>query len=407
MGSYWDVDKESLPRVFEDELWNGKRMVRAYIALDDLNRGPALGGCRIKIYPSAFEARKNAQELAHGMTYKSALADVPYGGGKSVIFADSRSEVHTNTTDPETLEDRVVLSEDGQMLLQSFAKMVNRLNGRYITAEDVGTGTDDMDYLSHFTDHVVGLSAHSGNPSPVTAFGVYQSLKASLKDWGISSFEGLRFALKGAGSVASYLVFGFPDEPIYNSVRAEFPGLIHLDPEVIFYHDKAGDRADKFKDRARELGLNKKLQRRSDERLFGTDDGDNRTGIDVFIPAAARHSAGTKYLSQLVESGCKIICGPENNQLTNPEIDAAALHDAGITWVPDYAANAGGLINVHFGHLARRQGTTFDHEAAFSKARDIGNTVSEILQRSKETGQNTRSISNAMAEERIKSASNG
>lgn len=378
----FEVNKSKLPSVYEDRLWSGSREVTAFICIDNLNRGPAIGGCRIKTYSSVSEARENVQELAQGMTYKSALAEVPFGGGKAVILADPKEKYRPRTGEPE--------------LLKNFARMVNRLQGEYITAEDTGTNTVDMDVLAEHTTHVVGISKHSGNPSPVTAYGVYLGLLACLRHRGIEAIDGLRISLRGAGSVAEYLVYGFPpDDQRYDAFRQKFPGLIHLNPEIIYYHDKDGPRSDAFKKMAIGRGLNKKLQRRDAEDIY-------ITPTDIFIPAAARHSASGEGLERLAQAGCKIIAGPENNQLKDPRNDMKRIQEAGILWAPDYAINAGGLINVSLDHLAQNGGGAYRLEEALAKTEGIGRTIEQILSRAKETRRTTREIANELAEERLR-----
>ena len=378
-----EFSPDQVPVLIEDQLWNGEKYVPTYIHISSLELGPALGGCRIAHYEKLSRAMINAEQLSFGMRSKAALAGVPYGGGKAVL-----------ATDPQEMKD----SNDPrrERLLRNFAAMVNELNGKYITAEDTGTKLKDMDFLAELTPHVVGTSAFSGNPSPITAYGVYLGMRACLKHIGRDSFEGLRLALKGAGSVAEFLVFGFPKEDKYDPFREKFPGLAHLGVEVIYYNEKDGNRSDEFKNIAREHSVAKKIQRRSQQDLL-------TEPIDMFVPAAARYSASIG-IDQLIPAGCKIIAGPENNQLEHPATDLARIHRAGIVYAPDFAINAGGLINVHFGKVAKDSQTPYDLRQALAKTEDIEATIEKILRASTQSGMTTLEVAEKMVGDKIGTA---
>lgn len=373
-----------VPVLIEDHLWNGEKYVPTYIHISSLDLGPALGGCRIAHYEKLSRAMINAEQLSWGMRSKAALAGLPYGGGKAVLAIDP-AEIAENEKQPT--------NPKRERLLRNFAAMVNELDGNYITAEDTGSKVKDMDFLAELTPHVVGTSAFSGNPSPVTAYGVYVGMRACLKQIGRDSFEGLRLAMKGAGSVAEYLVFGFPKKEEYDPFREQFPGLAHLGVEVIYYHEKDGNRSDTFKALARKQGVAKKVQRRSHGELLNEK-------IDVFVPAAARYSASLS-IEQLIQAECKIIAGPENNQLEHPE-DLVKIHQAGIVYAPDFAINAGGLINVHFGKVAKDTQTPYNIEKALAKTEQIERTIANILQQSAATEKTTLDVAQQIVEERIR-----
>ncbi len=373
----------SPPVLIHDRLYNGYERVDTYIHITGLELGPALGGCRIHHYERDSEAQQNAERLSRCMQLKSALRKLPYGGGKTVIIAD-----------PDIGKNR--------RLLQNYAAMVNERKGDYITAEDTGTDVLDMDYLSKFTGHVVGVSKFSGNPSPVTAYGVYHALLAALRHKGHDSIEGLTLALKGAGSVAEFLVFGFPeDNREYDEFRKEFPGLIRLKPKAIYFTDSKTNRLSYFKSRAKSIDdkLISLLKRRSPEDIYEIP----RT--DIFIPAAVRYSVSGTFLEHLVgsmkDSPVRLVVGPENNQLKDEEGDMKMLQDAGITYIPDYAANAGGLLNVHFGKVAKDNNRPYQLKEALAETAKIGDTTREILAASERTGKATITVARELAERYI------
>ena len=368
----------------KEMLWNGERYVPAYIHVSGLELGPALGGCRIHVYGQLSEAEENAEKLSRGMRYKSALANVPFGGGKAVIATDPKMGKRAKET-----------------LLTNFAAFVRSLNGDYITAEDSGTNIRDMEFLFKLMPYVVGTKM-SGNPSPVTAYGVYQGLMACLAQQGTNSVEGLTIALKGAGSVAESIVFGFPekDKRFDAEIRAEFPGLIRMNPAMIHYTDTDTRRASYFKKKAKDLGLGHKLK------AHFAEDGEiyDIPGTNVFIPAAARYSASGDFIDRLAASGCKIITGCENNQLRDREADMARIQAAGMTYAPDFAINAGGLINVAEEYAARKERREFNPRTALLRTREIRETIDNILMVAKQTGKTTLQVAEELAEQRIEQA---
>ncbi len=370
--------------LFKEQLWNGERYVPTYIHISGLELGPALGGCRIHVYDRLSEAEENVEKLSRGMRYKSALADVPFGGGKGVIATDHKMPKPSKET-----------------LLKNFAAFVNSFNGKYVTAEDSGTDLKDMEFLLKHTPHVVGTKA-SGNPSPVTAYGVYQGLMACLQHRGISSLEGLTLVLKGAGSVAESIVFGFPekDKRFDAEIREEFPGLIRMNPKVIHYTDIDTKRASFFKKKAKELGLGHKVKAHfaEDNEIYDIE------GMDVFIPAAVCYSASGDLIDRLAKSGCKIIAGCENNPLRNPMEDMARIKAAEIDYAPDFANNAGGLNNVAEEYAARIEKRDYNPQAALARTRGIRKTMGDILAVAKETGKTTLEVAEELAEKRIKAA---
>src|SRR5665213_163024 len=243
---------------------------RGIIAVHSTTLGPALGGTRFWSYASDEEAIIDALRLARGMTYKNAVAGLNLGGGKSVIIGDNR------TTNRE-------------MIFRAHGRFVESLGGRYVTAEDVGTSTSDMDLVHMETDYVAGLAGKSGDPSPVTAHGVFRAIQASEKyRWGSDSLEGKTVAIQGCGHVGVYL------ESELGAKAAE-PGEI--------YGVKA----------------------------------------DIFAPCALGAIINDKTIPQLK---VEIVAGAANNVLLEPR-HGDELEERNILYAPDYVANAGGVINVY------------------------------------------------------------
>lgn len=378
----------SPPQLIHDRLFNGYEYVDTYIHISGLQLGPALGGCRIHHYERRSEAIANVERLSRCMQYKSALRRLPYGGGKTVINADP--DIGKN-----------------HRLLRNYADMVNDLKGDYITAEDSGADLMDMDYLSKFTPHVVGISKYSGNPSPVTAYGIYHALMAALRHKGHESVEGLTIVLKGAGSVAQFLLFGFPPEDRhYDEFRDEFSGLLHMKPKAIHYAEKSSERSFEFKKMARDLGgsLGSLLKAESPDDIYDV------PNTDIFIPAAVRYSVTGSHIDHLAlsmqKSHLKLVVGPENNQLKDEQEDLQKLINAGITYLPDYASNAGGLIDVHFGKIACNTKQPYDQKASLKEAATIGKTIEDILAESKKSGKSTLKVAQEMAERIIAKSGN-
>ena len=259
--------------------------------------GPALGGTRLWDYDNEDDAVLDVLRLARGMTYKAAAAGLNLGGGKTVLIGDAEK----------------VKSE---AYFRGLGRYVQTLNGRYITAEDVNTSTKDMDYVNMETDFVVGLKHKSGNPSPMTALGVFHGIRASLLEvFGSDDIEGKTFSVQGAGQTGYYLI-GYLLEAkakkIYfteinpkhiEKVKAEYPQVEFVEPDNI----------------------------------YGLD-------VDVFAPCALGAVMNDKTIKQLK---CKIVAGTANNVLEDEEKHGNMLKDRNILYAPDFVINAGGLINVY------------------------------------------------------------
>jgi len=271
--------------------------LKAIIAIHNTVLGPALGGCRMYSYKSEDEALVDVLRLSKGMTYKASISNLNLGGGKAVIIGD-----------PNT--------DKSEILLRSFGKFVQSLGGKYITAEDVGMSVHDMEYIRMETDHVTGIKramGGSGDPSILTALGVFVGMKAALKKrLNIQSIKGLKIGIQGFGKVGYYL-------------------SSHLQKEgaQVFGNDINKKALNKVVD---EFGV---IPVAGDE-LMSMD-------LDVFSPCAMGAVINPTSIENLK---CSVIAGAANNQLEEEDRDAKLLKEKEIMYVPDYVINAGGLINV-------------------------------------------------------------
>jgi leucine dehydrogenase len=323
--------------------WNEPRIgYKGIIAIHNTSLGPALGGTRFWNYDTDGEAIEDALRLARGMSYKSALAGLNLGGGKSVIIGDNKTR-------------------DREMIFRAHGRAVESLAGRYITAEDVGTSPADMDFVHMETDHVVGLMGKSGDPSPVTAYGVYQGIKAAaLHKYGDDSLEGKHVTVQGCGHVGYFLCQDLAEEGAQLTVT-----------------DIDQDKIDVV---VKEFGA--KVV--SPDEIYGVN-------ADVFAPCALGGIINDDTLKVL---NVDIIVGGANNQLLLPK-HAKEVEDKGILYGPDYLVNAGGLINVY----AEIQG--WPAERSLRKAGEIYNTLLRILELAKDEGITSAEASDKVAEQRM------
>ena len=272
--------------------------LRAIIAIHDTTLGPALGGTRMWDYANEEDAIKDVLRLSRGMTFKAAISGLSLGGGKAVIIGDARND--------KTEE-----------LMRKFGQFVDDLGGKYITAEDVGMSTKDMQYVRMETKHVTGIPESmggSGDPSPVTAFGVYMGMKAAAKyKWGSDKLVGKTIVVQGIGHVGENLVRYLTKE----------------DADVIIN--------DINKERLNELSEKFGATVVMGDDIFDLD-------MDIYAPCALGATVNPDTISRLK---CDIIAGAANNQLANEERDAQLCADRGICYAPDFLINAGGLINVY------------------------------------------------------------
>ncbi|MHB1844359.1 MAG: Leu/Phe/Val dehydrogenase [Deltaproteobacteria bacterium] len=321
--------------------------LRAIVAIHSTRLGPALGGTRaLSTYPSEEAALVDVLRLARGMTYKAALSGVPHGGGKAVILL------------PKGPFDRA-------RLFQAFGRAVETLGGRYITTEDSGTSPDDMEHVRHGTRYVVGQppsKGGSGDPSPVTAFGVLRGIEAVARfALGRGDLKGLRVALLGVGHV------GFALAKLLHDAGATL-AVADVDPEK-------AERA------RRELGC----AVRSTDEIIGLE-------CDVFSPNALGAILNDETIPRL---RCRAVAGAANNQLAEPR-HGAALSTRGILYAPDYAINAGGLINVAL------EWSGYDEAKARAGASRIYDTLLELFARAKAEGRDPASVADSLAEDRLR-----
>jgi leucine dehydrogenase len=317
--------------------------LKAIIAVHNTVCGPALGGTRMWNYATEAEAVTDVLRLSRGMTYKNALAGLNLGGGKAVIIGDSKTQKN-------------------EALFRRFGKFVNSLSGKYITAEDVGISPQDMTWVNMETNHVAGLPGKSGDPSPVTAFGVYMGMKACAKEqFGSDSLAGKKVAVQGIGHVGEYLVKHLTDEgaKVY---------ITDINEEAL--------KRVAAKYNAEVVGVNA---------IYDLD-------IDIYAPCALGATLNDDTLSRLK---CSIIAGAANNQLKQEDVHGKIVMEKGLIYAPDFMLNAGGVINCY------AEVADLTAAWAMAKAEDIYNTTANILKRSKENNIPTYAIANRMAEERI------
>lgn len=317
----------------------------AIVAIHDTRLGPALGGCRFIHYAHEELALVDALRLARGMTYKAAISGIPHGGGKSVIIRPQRQF-------------------DRAALFRAFGRFVESLGGRYITAEDSGTSIEDMDIIRSQTKSVTGVkveSGGSGDPSPYTALGVRRGIEACVKfTLGRDALEGVRVAVQGIGHVGYHLC---------KELHALGATLVVADVDPL-----KAERAQ------REFGAEVVAL----EDIFGVE-------CDVFAPCALGSALNDDTIPKLK---CKVVAGAANNQLAEPH-HGDALMQRGILYAPDYAINAGGLVNV------AQEVVGYDEKKSRERVMKIYDTIWEISERAKAAMQPTYRIADTMVEERL------
>ena len=312
------------------------------IAIHSTRLGPALGGTRLWQYRNQQEAIDDVLRLSRGMTYKNALAGVPFGGGKSIILKNNGAV-------------------DRKAIFRMHGRFVETFGGQYITAEDVGTSPEDLEHVREETQHVAGLLSGSGNPSPVTARGVFRAMQAAAKyRWGDDSLEGRTVAIQGCGSVGYYLAS---------------------------YLNKAGASLIVSDVDARKV---ERVVSEFDAMAYGPDDI-YYADADVFAPCALGGILNDETIHALKT---QIVAGAANNQLLEPRHgdELAALN---ILYVPDYAANSGGVIN------GLRDLLGWDAAQSAAKVDEIYDTVFNIFRIAESEGIPTYKAADRLAEERL------
>ena len=319
--------------------------LKAIIAVHDTTLGPALGGCRMWNYKNEEEAITDVLRLSRGMTYKAAVAGLNLGGGKAVILGD-----------PKKLKN--------EAFFRTFGRFVDSLGGRYITAEDVNINVRDMEYVAIETKYVSGLSGGSGDPSPMTAAGVYHGIRAAVKyKLNKDSLRGLKVSVQGCGAVGTYLC-----------------ELLHQDGVKLYVSDI---------DAAKVQNIVTKYGAESvtEEQIY-------KLPVDVFAPCALGAIINEDTIPVLQTP---IIAGGANNQLRNDKVHGPMVRERGILYAPDYVINAGGLINVY--HELKG----YDAQVARQKAANIYNTLIEIFTEADRENISTHVASDRLAERRINS----
>ena len=326
--------------------------LKAIIGIHNTTLGPALGGTRMWNYSSDEEALIDVLRLSRGMTYKAAVSGLNLGGGKAVIIGDSRTQ-----------------KTEG--LFRAFGRFVEGLSGRYITAEDVGTGIKDMEYIMMETRHVTGIPIElggSGDPSPVTAYGTFVGIKACVNEvFGNDSLKNKKIIVQGAGG----------------NVGKHLCKYLHEEGAVLYVNDL-------FEDKLKDIVEKYKAKILTEEEVFTTE-------ADVLSPAALGGIINDDTIPKLK---VKIVAGAANNQLKDEDKHGKMLNEKGILYAPDYVINAGGLINVY------NELEGYNRERALKQASGIYDILKNVISISKRDNVPTEVASKKLADERINAVSN-
>lgn len=320
--------------------------LKAIIAIHDTTLGPALGGTRMWDYANSDAALFDVLRLSRGMTYKAACAGLNLGGGKAVIIGDAKKM-------------------KSEALFRAFGRFVNSLGGRYITAEDVNIGVSDIEQVAAETNYVTGVTSRpggSGDPSPVTAWGVFYGIKATVKQrLGKDSLRGLKVAVQGIGNVGSHLC---------EYLHQEGAQLIVSDID----QEKLKMMASKYSAKIVEGPA-----------IYSTE-------CDVFAPCALGAIINDETIPMFKFS---VIAGGANNQLLDENKHGKILKEKNILYAPDYVINAGGLINVY------NELRGYNAEVARKQAEGIYKTLLTVYSEADKLGISTHAASNAVAERRL------
>ncbi len=320
--------------------------LKAIIGIHNTVLGPALGGTRMWKYDNEWEALNDVLRLSRGMTYKSAISGLNLGGGKAVIIADAKVD-----KTPE--------------MIVKFGEYIHALSGKYITAEDVGTTTADMDLIRDVTPYVTGISESkggSGNPSPVTAYGVYMGMKAAAKfQFGSEKLDGKKVLVQGIGHVGETLVD-------YLTKEGALVQITDINENRLL---------------EMETKYGASIYRGAD--LYAAD-------VDIYAPCALGATINDETIHRIK---AKVIAGAANNQLANELIHGQILKDKGIAYAPDFLINAGGIINV-YGEIVG-----YGKEEAMKRTENIFNTTLEIFSFAQAQGVTTHQAALSIAEKRI------
>jgi leucine dehydrogenase len=320
--------------------------LKAIIGIHNTVLGPALGGTRMWNYTNEWEALNDVLRLSRGMSFKSSISGLNLGGGKAVIIGDAKTQ-----KTPE--------------LMRRFGQFVDSLSGKYITAEDVGMETKDMDTVREVTKYVTGISEEkggSGNPSPITAYGVYVGIKAAVKyQFGTDNLEGKSVLVQGIGHVGEVLV----------QHLTESGAIVTI--------------SDINEQRLHEVGAKYGAKIFTGADLYGAD-------VDIYAPCALGATINDDTIHKI---NAKIIAGAANNQLANEVVHGNILKDKGILYAPDFLINAGGVINV-YSELAN-----LSKEEVMVKTENIYNTSLEIFKFAEDNNITTHQAAMSIAQKRI------
>jgi len=320
--------------------------LKAIIGIHNTVLGPALGGTRMWTYQSEWDALNDVLRLSRGMTFKAAITGLNLGGGKAVIIGDATTQKNDD-------------------LMRRFGQFVDSLSGKYITAEDVGMETRDMDVIREVTPHVTGISESkggAGNPSPITAYGVYMGMKAAAKhQFGTDNLEGKRVLLQGVGHVGETL-------------------LKHITNEgaQVIINDINETRLEEL---SKKYNANVVLG----NDIYGLD-------VDIYAPCALGATINDATIHQLK---AKVIAGAANNQLADELKHGRLLKEKGIAYAPDFLINAGGIINVY----AELEG--YGKDEIIRKTENIYHTTLAIFKQSEAENTTTHKAALDIAQERI------
>jgi leucine dehydrogenase len=331
---------------FSDE----KTGLKCIIAVHSTARGPAAGGCRMWAYPDAEAALTDALRLSRAMSYKNAMADLELGGGKAVIIGDSRRQ-------------------KTPALFEAFGRAVEDVAGKYWTAEDVGVSPADLMHARRHTRYVAGLEGHpaaSGDPSPVTAEGVFRGIRLSVKRRLNRDLDGITVAIQGVGHVGAYLA---------EKLHAAGAKLIITDVNEDALRQVAGATGARIV---------------TPGAIFDAD-------AEVFAPCALGGAINADTLPRLK---AKVVAGGANNQLADPDV-GRALFAHGILYAPDYVINGGGIINVAGEIRAIDRGEAFDPAWVETKLARLMQTLDEVMDRSRVESRPTHEVANEIAKARI------
>jgi leucine dehydrogenase len=320
--------------------------LKAIIGIHNTVLGPALGGTRMWKYANEWEALNDVLRLSRGMTYKSAISGLNLGGGKAVIIGDAKTD-----------------KTPGMMV--KFGQFIHSLSGKYITAEDVGTTTPDMDIIRDVTPYVTGISearGGSGNPSPVTAYGVYMGMKAAAKfKFGSDNLAGKKVLVQGTGHVGETLISHLTKEGAVVTV------------------------SDINEARMQEMVAKYGATIYTGEDVYSAD-------VDIYAPCALGATINDLTIERIK---AKVIAGAANNQLANEEVHGRVLQEKGIAYAPDFLINAGGIINVYAEIVG------YDKAEALRKTENIYNTTLEIFTFAEANGITTQQAAMSIAQKRI------